>query len=188
MSFHQEFPQIDTKKLYNYFNAFYILPSPSMLPLLLATLSFFYPLYMARFHIRHVVLHIYDNYIMSTPTPSSTQWKIMMKMSKLSTVVVQQATVYFVWFVKVRMSAIDKKIFWIKKLMQLKQYGTIMTTHKEVGVGDFVLLDKIDLENFMKNLHLRWVIPTQKVYYSPWAWIKRDGTPIFNHNILTQIA
>lgn len=25
----------------------------------------------------------------------------------------------------------------------------------EVGVGDFVLLDKIDIDNFMRNLELR---------------------------------
>lgn len=31
-----------------------------------------------------------------------------------------------------------------------------MATQKEVGVGDFVLMDKIDLENFMTNLELRF--------------------------------
>lgn len=30
-----------------------------------------------------------------------------------------------------------------------------MATQKEVGVGDFVLLDTIDTESFMKNLKLR---------------------------------
>lgn len=30
-----------------------------------------------------------------------------------------------------------------------------MAHQGEVGVGDFVLLDKIDIENFMKNLELR---------------------------------
>lgn len=32
-----------------------------------------------------------------------------------------------------------------------------MATQKEVGVGDFVLLDTIDIESFMRNLKLRWV-------------------------------
>ncbi|XP_044253205.1 unconventional myosin ID-like [Tribolium madens] len=31
-----------------------------------------------------------------------------------------------------------------------------MQMQREVGVGDFVLLDKIDLDNFMKNLELRF--------------------------------
>ncbi|KAK4874738.1 hypothetical protein RN001_014098 [Aquatica leii] len=31
-----------------------------------------------------------------------------------------------------------------------------MNTQKEVGVGDFVLLDKIDIENVMKNLEIRF--------------------------------
>ncbi|XP_025831898.1 myosin-IA isoform X2 [Agrilus planipennis] len=31
-----------------------------------------------------------------------------------------------------------------------------MTIQKEIGVGDFVLLDKIDLDSFMKNLELRF--------------------------------
>ncbi|XP_017774628.1 PREDICTED: myosin-IA [Nicrophorus vespilloides] len=31
-----------------------------------------------------------------------------------------------------------------------------MATHREVGVGDFVLLDKIDLDHFMKNLEMRF--------------------------------
>lgn len=30
-----------------------------------------------------------------------------------------------------------------------------MAMQKEVGVGDFVLMDKIDLEHFMKNIELR---------------------------------
>lgn len=30
-----------------------------------------------------------------------------------------------------------------------------MATTKEVGVGDFVLMDKIDMEHFMKNLEVR---------------------------------
>lgn len=30
-----------------------------------------------------------------------------------------------------------------------------MAAAREVGVGDFVLMDKIDLDNFMKNLELR---------------------------------
>lgn len=30
-----------------------------------------------------------------------------------------------------------------------------MAMQREVGVGDFVLLDKIDLDNFMKNLEQR---------------------------------
>ncbi|KAF5295154.1 hypothetical protein FQR65_LT10542 [Abscondita terminalis] len=31
-----------------------------------------------------------------------------------------------------------------------------MNTQKEVGVGDFVLLDKIDIDNFMRNLEIRF--------------------------------
>ncbi|GLV32974.1 Myosin 31DF [Carabus blaptoides fortunei] len=31
-----------------------------------------------------------------------------------------------------------------------------MATHKEVGVGDFVLMDEINIENFMRNLELRF--------------------------------
>lgn len=31
-----------------------------------------------------------------------------------------------------------------------------MAGHKEVGVGDFVLMDKIDIDSFMKNLELRF--------------------------------
>ncbi|KAJ8977280.1 hypothetical protein NQ317_006808 [Molorchus minor] len=43
-----------------------------------------------------------------------------------------------------------------------------MAMQREVGVGDFVLLDKIDLDNFMKNLELRngqsrWNIPSASV-------------------------
>lgn len=34
---------------------------------------------------------------------------------------------------------------------------TMVVNQSEVGVGDFVLLDKIDIENFMRNLELRWV-------------------------------
>lgn len=30
-----------------------------------------------------------------------------------------------------------------------------MAMQREVGVGDFVLMDKIDLDNFMKNLEQR---------------------------------
>jgi hypothetical protein len=30
-----------------------------------------------------------------------------------------------------------------------------MATQREVGVGDFVLLEKIDVDSFMKNLELR---------------------------------
>lgn len=33
-----------------------------------------------------------------------------------------------------------------------------MTTPQPVGVGDFVLLDKIDLENFMQNLEIRYTL------------------------------
>lgn len=33
-----------------------------------------------------------------------------------------------------------------------------MSTQQPVGVGDFVLLDKIDLENFMNNLELRYAL------------------------------
>lgn len=32
-----------------------------------------------------------------------------------------------------------------------------MAMQSEVGVGDFVLMDKIDIDNFMKNLELRQV-------------------------------
>lgn len=38
-----------------------------------------------------------------------------------------------------------------------------MAMQREVGVGDFVLLDKIDLDNFMKNLEQRYFLP--KLHY-----------------------
>ena len=37
-----------------------------------------------------------------------------------------------------------------------------MALHTNVGLGDFILMEKIDMEQFIKNLKIRWAV---KVIY-----------------------
>lgn len=46
---------------------------------------------------------------------------------------------------------------WLKRAINKNYQIPNMATQKEVGVGDFVLMDKIDIDSFMKNLKLRYL-------------------------------
>ena len=61
------------------------------------------------------------------------------------------------WIISHRTGVENAVRVFVKRRTSKNEDWRKMATHREVGVGDFVLLDKIDLENFMKNLELRWV-------------------------------
>lgn len=55
-----------------------------------------------------------------------------------------------------------------------------MVNQGEVGVGDFVLMDKIDIDNFMENLELRWVKAWQQVKQALlFSYVTRPAVIVF---------